>query len=709
MTTGERLSISVVVLTMNEERNLGACLASVAGWAREVFVVDSGSTDRTVAIAREHGATVVPHAFSSHAAQWRWALDALPVTGDWVLGLDADQHVSPELRESISTTVADGRDDIQGFFLNRRQVFRGRWIRHGGYYPKYLLKLFRPAAVRLDEKERVDHHFYVGGRTGMLRGDLIEDNKNEADMSEWIAKHTRYARLQALQELETLSQARTKGRWFGNPDERTARAKQLWASLPLYVRPLLYFFYRYVIRLGFLDGKQGFVFHFMQGLWYRLLVDINRDEIVAEGRGGAVPVASGSPPATIASVGRKERGEPRVLVCAGGMFTHGGAERMVFAALHALQLRGASIHCILNDWAYSEMADVADRYGMEWSTSAHAVRLDRHSRSPRAIAGQLRDMWRTNRDLWRTARTWRASHVLVPAHDTAVRNFFALLMLRGVGVRIVMKLCNAPVPTRFYRRLWRWGVSPVISEFVCNSDFTRQELAACGVPDRKTSIIYETLPDRPAPAPATSSVPGRIIFVGQIIPEKGLHVLLDAVALLLERGLDVHLNVVGQTTGWTQPSHGSYRTDVMARGASPDLQGRVAFLGWREDVPALMQSASIHCCPSLPDTRESFGLVVLEAKAAARPSVVFRSGALSELVTHGEDGWVCEHPTAEDLAEGLAHFLSSPAHFAAACQAAHRSADRYKWDVFARAWQSKIFRTDAEAGAGVRTAAPSTY
>src|SRR6187397_1542988 len=183
--------VAVVVITFNEERNLSACLSSVEGWAAQLFVVDSGSTDRTLAIAAAHGAQVVTHAFESHARQWKWALSSLPLTTDWVLALDADQSLTSALRDDIGKRVAqwNGPGSPVGGFLNRRQIFRGRWIKHGGYYPKYLLKLFHRSAVSLDENDRVDHHFIVTGPTAILEGDLIEDNRNEAQIAVWINKH----------------------------------------------------------------------------------------------------------------------------------------------------------------------------------------------------------------------------------------------------------------------------------------------------------------------------------------------------------------------------------------------------------------------------------------------------------------------------------------------------------------------------------------
>lgn len=288
-TLGERAPLSVVVLTYNEERNLPPCLASVAGWVREVFVVDSGSTDTTPVVAAQYGAQVFQHAFGSHAAQWNWALRTLPFSCEWALCLDADHRVSPELRDEICELYRESDiapipklSGIDGFFIKRQQIFRGAWIRHGGYDPKYLLKLVRHERAWSDERELADHHLYVTGQSSRLLTYLIEDNQNESDILTWTQKHVAYVRRQAEEEF---LRWRDGGGWsirpsfFGTPDQRTLWLKRLWYRLPLYVRPFLYFSYRYFLRLGLLDGKQGFVFHVLQGFWYRLLVDIVLDDI----------------------------------------------------------------------------------------------------------------------------------------------------------------------------------------------------------------------------------------------------------------------------------------------------------------------------------------------------------------------------------------------------------------------------------------------
>jgi glycosyltransferase involved in cell wall biosynthesis len=278
--------LAVVILTYNEELNLPACLSSVDGLANTVLVVDSGSTDQTVAIATAYGARILIHPFESHAAQWTWALGQLEPQFEWVLGLDADQRLSPELRSELARifSVPDVRlHTCNGFYVKRRQIFRGQWIRCGGYYPKYLLKLFRVRNVRIDARDLVDHHFYVSGKLSKLCGDLIEDNRKEADLGFWMSKHIRYAELHAREELSRRNAARAwliPPKLFGTPDQRVVLLKRIWYHIPLYVRPCLYFVYRYILRGGFRDGKQGFIFHFMQSFWYRLLVDIRLDELL---------------------------------------------------------------------------------------------------------------------------------------------------------------------------------------------------------------------------------------------------------------------------------------------------------------------------------------------------------------------------------------------------------------------------------------------
>jgi len=275
------LPLSVMVLTHDEALNLPACLQSVEGLAGEIVVVDSGSTDATQDIARAAGATVVTHPFESHARQWRWALDSATLSHDWVLGLDADQYVTPELATELRGLFASGPPaGVDGFYVKRRQVFRGRWIRHGGYYPRYLLKLFRRDRVRLDTEEALDHHFYVDGPTPELQHDIVEHNRKEDDIRFWLQKHIRYADLVAAEMRSRATGAGTvvKAAPFGTRAQRSLWLRRQGYRLPAYWRAAGYFLYRYFFQLGFLDGREGFVFHFMQAFWFRVLVDVRLED-----------------------------------------------------------------------------------------------------------------------------------------------------------------------------------------------------------------------------------------------------------------------------------------------------------------------------------------------------------------------------------------------------------------------------------------------
>lgn len=279
------LSVTAIVLTFNEESNLPACLESLSGWCRKTFVVDSGSTDRTVDLAREAGAEVVHHPFETHAKQWNWALKNLPIATDWVLCLDADQQVTPELRDEILRTLPNIPPEVTGFYLPRKQIFRGKWIRHGGYWPKYLLKLFRRGTGWTDEKELVDFRFYVQGGIGRLKNPLIEQNKKEEEILFWLKKHIRYIELHAQEEYRRRHE---RVRWtirpsfWGTPDQRVLWLKQVWYRLPPLVRPFLYFPYRYFFLLGILDGRQGALYHFLHAFWYELMISIRLRELERE-------------------------------------------------------------------------------------------------------------------------------------------------------------------------------------------------------------------------------------------------------------------------------------------------------------------------------------------------------------------------------------------------------------------------------------------
>ncbi|MGC2321000.1 MAG: glycosyltransferase family 2 protein [Terriglobales bacterium] len=270
--SSRRPRVSVIVLAYNEEANLPACLASLEHLDCEVLVVDSGSTDATCSIARQVGAAVFEHPFETYGAQRNWAQQHLPLAADWVLHLDSDERLTPELVAEINGILLNPPADVDGFLFRKRTLFMGRWIRHGGHYPAYHLRLFRKDRGACEER-LYDQHYVVSGRVQKLQHDYID--VLTSDLSVWSTRHVRWAELEAREIVEGCDpEGRVEASFLGNPIERRRWLREgFYWRLPLFLRAFLYWFYRYFVRLGFLDGKEGMIFHFLQGFWFRFLID----------------------------------------------------------------------------------------------------------------------------------------------------------------------------------------------------------------------------------------------------------------------------------------------------------------------------------------------------------------------------------------------------------------------------------------------------
>jgi glycosyltransferase involved in cell wall biosynthesis len=358
------------------------------------------------------------------------------------------------------------------------------------------------------------------------------------------------------------------------------------------------------------------------------------------------------------------------------------------------------VHCVVNTWENARIVGLAEGVGATWSTGYYWYSFARRARNPLHWIRLGWDVGMTSLGLLRDARRFRPTHVLVPDFVAGLRNVPALAVFRLLGITVVFRLGNAPDEGTFYRKVWRWGIDPFVTRFVCNSAFTARELLAHGVRADKVSIIYNCPPRRAeARGGSTEHHEGSVIYVGQLIPGKGLDLLLDAVAIVARRRPEVSLDVVGDLEAWEPAAWQGYRAGLLARAAKADLAGRVRFLGHREDVPALMAGAAVHCFPSRPSIREGFGLVSLEAKEAGIPSVVFATGALPEVIEHRRDGWVCGEATAEGLAAGLDYFLADPRRRAAAGSAARASLERFSREKFAAAWWAVFENPSADESA----------
>ena len=252
--------ITAIVMTLNEERNIAACLESIVELCRAVYVVDSGSTDATKEIAESFGANVVNHEFVTHASQFNWALSELPIQTKWVLRLDADERLTKELQEEIWATLdSEILEDVHGFVLRFRTFFMGKFLRHGGVYPFRKLLLFKLTEGMMVERAMDEHITLKNGRSLELKNDGLHYDYKSLD--HFIKKHLWYASKEAY-EYKSSGATRTLN-----------RKRQVYYRLPPFLRAKLYFIYRYYVRGGFLDGKEGKIFHTMQAFWYRFLVD----------------------------------------------------------------------------------------------------------------------------------------------------------------------------------------------------------------------------------------------------------------------------------------------------------------------------------------------------------------------------------------------------------------------------------------------------
>lgn len=275
-----KASLSVVILTLNEERHIERAIASVRHIASEIVVVDSFSTDRTVELARAAGARVFQNRFESQSKQFSWAMERAEIATEWIMRLDADEYIEPDFAARLREALTTLPPDVGGINLSRRHIFMGRWIRHGGRYPLVLLRVWRRGMADIESRWMDEHVVLTAGRAVTLDGGFYDHNLN--DLTFFTDKHNKYATREAIDVLAeryhlfdgTVS---TGGKL--HPTSVKRRVKEgIYNRLPFWLGPGCYFLFRYFIQLGFLDGREGLIYHFLQCLWYRFLVGAKIEE-----------------------------------------------------------------------------------------------------------------------------------------------------------------------------------------------------------------------------------------------------------------------------------------------------------------------------------------------------------------------------------------------------------------------------------------------
>lgn len=269
-------SVTVIILTYNEEKHIARAITSCQNFAEKILVVDSFSNDQTLEIAKSLGAETVQHPFENQAQQFQWALDSLPISTEWVMRLDADEVVENGLAVEISQELHHLPPDVTGVNLKRKHVFLGRWVRHGGRYPITLLRIWRKGAARVEQRWMDEHVLLEHGRLVTFKKDFADINLG--DLSYFISKHNHYATREAVDVIckkkSLVTNEISVGRDRVSSKVAITRAikEKIYNKIPFQISSTLYFAIRYFLQLGFLDGVEGSIYHVLQGFWYRYLV-----------------------------------------------------------------------------------------------------------------------------------------------------------------------------------------------------------------------------------------------------------------------------------------------------------------------------------------------------------------------------------------------------------------------------------------------------
>ena len=276
------MKLTVLVLTFNEELHLARCLQSILPMTSDIVVVDCFSQDQTSAIAKQYGARVLERAWeNNHSTQVNWALTQLPADSEWVMRIDADEYLTPDLIIQIKEVLPTLGSDVDGVSCIRKMVFQGKLIEYGGVGAIRVMRIFRFGKGQ-SEARWMDEHIKIGGRSIHLSGVLIDDNLRP--LSWWIEKHNNYSSREAVDLLNLnyrFSGTNSVASLTSSTSIGTKRwiKENIYAKLPGGLRAWTYYLWRYIFMMGFLDGAKGAQFHFLQALWYRSLVDAKVAEV----------------------------------------------------------------------------------------------------------------------------------------------------------------------------------------------------------------------------------------------------------------------------------------------------------------------------------------------------------------------------------------------------------------------------------------------
>ena len=271
------LSISVIILTHNEELHLKRCILSAKKYAENIYVIDSYSSDKTVEIAKSLKVNVLQNEFENHSKQFNWALENIKSHSEWLLRLDADEYLEENLISEIREKLPKLNQNISGINFKRKHIFMNKWIKYGGRYPLTLLRMWKRNHGKIEDRWMDEHVILQKGEIITFKNNFCDHNLK--NLSFFVNKHNWYASREALDILlDELKIKNNKNELLKNKTSLSALFKRIvkekiYNRLPIGIRPFIYFIFRYIFLLGFLDGKKGLIYHFLQAFWYRFLVD----------------------------------------------------------------------------------------------------------------------------------------------------------------------------------------------------------------------------------------------------------------------------------------------------------------------------------------------------------------------------------------------------------------------------------------------------
>jgi glycosyltransferase involved in cell wall biosynthesis len=377
-------------------------------------------------------------------------------------------------------------------------------------------------------------------------------------------------------------------------------------------------------------------------------------------RAACQSVLSPHQPVTVAETAPQA---PRIIACCGGMVIVSGLERMTFEVLRVAREQGAAVHCILNTWENQRIMQLVEQINASWSTGYYWYRLDRHTRNPFKLAQIGWDICRTSLGLLCEARRFQPTHVLVPEFASAVRNAPALLWLRRRGVGIVLRVANVPDDGEFYARLWGQWLPRVVSQFVAISQRCEERLQALGISKRQIRVIRNCVAQRSVAADADADVVALVrrqptlLYVGQLAPFKGVHIVVEATRALRAAGYDLQTVLVGRIPEWP-PEFVAYVDRLRDAADNDNAAPAIHLVGERQNVLEIMRQSYVLGVPSLGE--EGLGNVALEARQVGLPVVAFPAGGLRELVEHKVTGYLCDTADLASFVAGVRFFLDNP-------------------------------------------------